>query len=86
MKGTPMRNLLTAIVAMTILTTPAFGMGWLGWLLNDDPPQQHHQSGGDHQGNGYHAAPGPLAGAGLPFLAVGFGVYWLVRRARRKPN
>jgi len=28
-------------------------------------------------------APGPIAGAGLPILAVGFGVYWLVRRRRR---
>jgi hypothetical protein len=25
-------------------------------------------------------APGPIMGAGLPVLAVGFGVYWLVRR------
>jgi hypothetical protein len=30
-----------------------------------------------------HAAPGPIAGAGLPFLAVGYGVYWLVKRRRR---
>jgi hypothetical protein len=30
-------------------------------------------------------APGPIAGAGLPVLAVGgFGVYWLIRRRRRK--
>lgn len=27
-------------------------------------------------------APGPIAGAGLPILAVGGGVYWLVRRRR----
>jgi hypothetical protein len=28
-------------------------------------------------------APGPIAGAaGLPILAVGYGVYWLVRRRR----
>jgi hypothetical protein len=27
--------------------------------------------------------PGPIAGAGLPVLAVGYGVYWLVRRRRR---
>jgi hypothetical protein len=40
--------------------------------------------GGNNQGGGYHAAPGPVAGAGLPFLAVGYGVYWLVRRGRRK--
>ena len=32
-----------------------------------------------------HGVPGPLAGAGLPFIAVGYGVYWLVRR-RRKAN
>ena len=34
---------------------------------------------------GVHGAPGPLAGAGLPVMAVGYGVYWLVRR-RRKGN
>jgi hypothetical protein len=28
-------------------------------------------------------APGPIAGAGLPVLAVGFGVYWLIRRRRK---
>jgi hypothetical protein len=30
---------------------------------------------------------GPIVGGGLPFLVVGgagFGVYWLVRRSRRK--
>ena len=32
---------------------------------------------------GYSPAPGPIVGAGLPVLAVGFGVYWLVRRFRR---
>jgi hypothetical protein len=29
-------------------------------------------------------APGPIAGAGLPVLAVGYGVYWLIKRRRRK--
>jgi hypothetical protein len=33
----------------------------------------------------HRPAPGPIAGAGLPVLAVGFGVYWLIRR-RRKPE
>ena len=28
-------------------------------------------------------APGPIAGAGLPILAIGYGVFWLVRRIRR---
>ena len=31
-----------------------------------------------------HGAPGPIAGAGLPVLAaVGYGVYWLVKRRRK---
>ena len=34
----------------------------------------------------YRGAPGPIAGAGLPVLAVGYGVYWLVRRHRRKSD
>lgn len=29
-------------------------------------------------------APGPIAGAGLPILAVGYGVYWLMRRRRTR--
>lgn len=47
---------------------------------------QAHQSGSPTKGNGagIHGVPGPIAGAGLPVLAVGFGFYWLVRR-RRKP-
>jgi hypothetical protein len=31
-------------------------------------------------------APGPIAGAGLPVLAVGYGAYWLVKRFRRKTD
>jgi hypothetical protein len=29
-------------------------------------------------------APGPIAGVGLPILAIGYGTYWLVKRYRRK--
>jgi uncharacterized membrane protein len=32
------------------------------------------------------AAPGPIVGAGLPILAIGFGAYWLMGRFRRTPN
>jgi hypothetical protein len=28
-------------------------------------------------------SPGPIAGAGLPILAIGYGVYWLVKRRRK---
>ena len=27
-------------------------------------------------GGGIHGVPGPLAGAGLPFNAIGYGIYW----------
>ena len=37
------------------------------------------RDGRDH----VHGAPGPIAGAGLPILAVGYGVYWLVKRRRK---
>jgi hypothetical protein len=52
------------------LADPGKGKGW-----------------GDGNGGGrdhVHGAPGPIAGAGLPILAVGYGAYWLVRRYRRK--
>jgi hypothetical protein len=44
--------------------------------------------GNDKGNNGNHfgqvrGAPGPLAGAGLPVILVGAGVYWLVRRKKR---
>lgn len=32
---------------------------------------------------GVHAAPGPIAGAGLPFAAVAYGVYWFLNRRRK---
>lgn len=28
-------------------------------------------------------APGPIAGAGLSILAIGYGAYWLVKRYRK---
>jgi hypothetical protein len=34
--------------------------------------------------NKVHGAPGPVVGAGLPVLAIGYGVYWLVKRKRRR--
>ena len=35
-------------------------------------------------GGNYSGAPGPLLAGGLPFLGLVGGVYWIVRRFRRK--
>jgi hypothetical protein len=51
------------------------------------PQNQNGQGSQGGQGNGgNHGAPGPIAGAGLPFLAVGYGVYWLVKRRHRQAD
>ena len=35
-------------------------------------------------GQGYYGVPGPIAGAGLPVIAIGYGIYWLIRQRRRR--
>ena len=70
-----MKNVLTVIVASTILTSPAFAQNQGG----------NNQGGNNNNQGGHYSAPGPVAGAGVPVLAIGFGVYWLIRR-RRNPN
>jgi hypothetical protein len=66
-----MHEIRTVIVASTILISPAFA---------HDNERWHDSDRGHH----VHAAPGPIAGAGLPVLALGYGIYWLVKRRRRK--
>ena len=56
--------------------------------------RDHDGNYGNHWGCGdsrdsssdFRGVPGPVAGAGLPIIAVGYGVYWLIRRRRRTPE
>jgi len=68
------KTFITA-VALTLLTSPALACNGGGNCEN--APGHNKDIGGTIQG-----APGPIAGAGLPILAIGYGVYWLVKRRR----
>jgi hypothetical protein len=50
------------------------------------PTLATHAVAGYPGGGNYSGAPGPLLGAGIPFLVVAGGVYWVARRFRRKSD
>jgi hypothetical protein len=56
-------------------------------LTTVTPPAQACNDKGDcaNATSRTRGVPGPIAGAGLPILAIGYGVYWLIKR-RRKPT
>jgi hypothetical protein len=75
-----MRNsakIALSVALMTMVAQVSFGMAALA--------DRDHDGDRDHgnRDHGVHGAPGPIAGAGLPVLAVGYGVYWLIRRRRK---
>ena len=66
-----MRKLTVAFAFLAALSLPA---------LADRDNGNGNKNGWNNPNNPhYHGAPGPIAGAGLPILAVGYGAYWLVR-------
>jgi MYXO-CTERM domain-containing protein len=67
------------LAALALVVAP----GYVYYNVVYSPDNWILQVGGTWKDGGYHAAPGPVAGASLPVLAVGFGVYWLVRRRRK---
>jgi len=67
-----------AMIAGSALAAPPGPPGPGGGPPPGPPPGHPGPSGPP----GVRGTPGPIAGAGLPVLAVGFGVYWLVRRRR----
>jgi len=72
-----MKKLIMASAFLGVLCVPALA----------DPGKGNGWGQGDGGGRGHvHGAPGPIAGAGLPVIAVGYGAYLLVRRHRRKSD
>jgi hypothetical protein len=71
-----MKQFIIAAAILSAASISAFAQG--GPNPNQGPGQNPGQNG---QNRG---APGPVLGAGLPVLAIGYGVYWLVKRRRRE--
>ncbi len=61
--------------ALMVVTPPALACNGKGNCAN---APGHTKQAGNVSG-----APAPIAGAGLPVLAIGYGVYWLVKRRRK---
>ena len=66
-----MKNLILSAALVAALCLPALAQNGQGQNNNN-------------QGRQVRGVPGPIAGAGLPVIAVGYGVYWLIKRRRRK--
>jgi hypothetical protein len=75
-------KLLVALILTASLGAP---VGYAFYQARLSPDNWVYQGGSPTKwkDGGTHAVPGPLAGAGLPFIAVGYGVYWLLRRRRK---
>ena len=73
MKTLILASAVLAALSLPALADPGNGNGW-------------GQGAGGGQGHKTSGVPGPLVGAGLPFLALGYGAYWFVRRYRRKSD
>ena len=67
--------LLSTIALTLILLAPAPASAQLGGYIAPSPPPSTNQGGA-------RGAPVPLIGASIPGLAIGYGVYWLLRRRR----
>jgi hypothetical protein len=76
-------KLLAALILTAAIGAP---VGYVFYRAQLSPDNWVYQGGSvtNWKDGGVHGAPGPIAGAGLPILAVGYGAYWLVCRYRRK--
>lgn len=88
-----MKLILAVLVPIISAICVSLTFAYYNENSHDDHYYHRWQSGENHgykshenHGHKVSAAPGPIAGAGLPVLAIGYGVYWLVKRRRRKTD
>jgi hypothetical protein len=72
-----MGKFVHVLIALTFVAILVSLFGAVDWAFAGPLPAPPHPPS---------PVPGPIAGAGLPIVAVGYGAYWLVRRYRRKPK
>ena len=76
-----MKSLILSFVLFTALCLPGLaGQGQNG----NGQGQNGNGQGQNGNGQGYYGVPGPIAGAGLPVIAIGYGIYWLIQQRRRR--
>jgi hypothetical protein len=74
--------MLLALVGVPVTAGTVLYSGWVSpdkWVFQGGSPY----SPKDYNSGGIHGVPGPIAGAGLPVLAIGYGAYYLIRRRRK---
>jgi hypothetical protein len=74
--------LKAALILVALAGAP---VGYVFYESGLSPNNWIYQGGADTnwKNGGLDGAPGPIAGAGLPALAIGYGVYWLIKRRRK---
>lgn len=75
-------SFIAALSVLSVSSVPASaGFCIFGFCFGDGDGNGNGKGRGGN--GGYHPTPGPIVGAGLPFIALGFGAYWLIRRRRK---
>jgi hypothetical protein len=81
---------MSASLKVTLILLAALGVptGYVFYQASLSPDSWTYEGGKPNNwkddGPGqYHGAPGPIAGAGVPFVVLAGGVYWLLARRRR---
>ena len=77
---------LKLILVVIALTGVPVGYVFYQAALSPDNWIYEGANPGNWKDGGLHGAPGPIAGAGIPVIAIGYGAFLLFRRYRRKQD